>query len=161
MTNSSHSNFSNFAESSEKLLIGDETAPPPVQGDPKAPQAARIISARMRKDLVEVAVKIIEMRNFRHKIFENRVFGEPGWNILLDLVAADDGDQQCAVTDLFVDSPTAPTTLLRWVINLMDMGLISRSPDTLDQRRSFVSLTPLGREKMTIYLSRIRNYDLH
>lgn len=72
------------------------------------------------------------------------LFGEPGWDILLDLfIAAQRGDR-LQVSSVCLDAGVPSTTMLRWLARLESEGLICRRADDRDGRRRFVDLTDRG-----------------
>ena len=69
------------------------------------------------------------------------IFGEPAWDMLLDLYIALYEDKSVTVSNACLSSGTATTTGLRWVATLAERGLVERIPDPKDGRRFFVRLT--------------------
>jgi DNA-binding MarR family transcriptional regulator len=72
--------------------------------------------------------------------------GEPAWDILLCLLAADRENAEVSVSSACFASGVPATTGLRWVRRLEERGLIARSDDPLDGRRSLLNLTEKGFE---------------
>lgn len=90
----------------------------------------------------------INGRALRGRYLPKGFFGEPAWQILLELFVdyAEDPDSHAVpVTDLCVASGEAQTTALRWIAILEDHGLLSRSSDLDDRRRRLVYLSEKGR----------------
>lgn len=81
------------------------------------------------------------LRAKRSSFLPKGLFGEPGWDILLDLYAQKHRGQQAYVTSLCAGSGVPPTTALRWIAEMEGHGLIWRKPDPKDHRRYFVYLT--------------------
>ena len=94
---------------------------------------------------------IIKARRRREQIFSNATFADPGWDILLELYAVELEAGRVTVTQVCKVAAVAQTTALRWVGELEQAGLISRDPDTRDRRRTFLKLTPAGRDAMEQY----------
>lgn len=69
---------------------------------------------------------------------------DPVWTMLLDLLVSEAADRKVSVTSLTIASGVPATTALRWIASMEDAGLIERSPDPSDQRRTFLSLTDRG-----------------
>lgn len=96
---------------------------------------------------------ILQLRRRRREIFGNAAFGEPAWDILLQLYDAQlQGRREC-VTSLCTASGVPPTTGLRWIQFLEDRGWIQRRGDLCDHRRSCVSLTHKGVEAMECFFT--------
>jgi DNA-binding MarR family transcriptional regulator len=105
-------------------------------------------------DLSELALQAYRDRRRRSTIFgDDALFGEPAWDILLDLFVAGEKNRRVAVTSACIGSGVPSTTALRWLSVLETRGLIEREYDDQDARRSFVRLTPQGRAHMVEYLT--------
>jgi DNA-binding MarR family transcriptional regulator len=85
--------------------------------------------------------RIIRQRQLREKYFGNELFGDPAWDMLLDLAAAREEHVRVSITSLCIASGVAPTTALRWISQMTAMGLLLRIDDENDRRRAFVTLT--------------------
>ena len=84
-------------------------------------------------------------RRRRTTIFgDSELFGEPAWDILLDLYIAHIDDKPVSVSSACIGSAAPPTTGLRWLGLLADRSLVTREHDPDDQRRVLVRLTERG-----------------
>ncbi len=81
------------------------------------------------------------------------LFGEPSWDILLDLFIARGRARPVSVSSACIASSTPQSTALRYVGVLEKVGLVQRAKDPRDARRQYLELTDLGLSKMTAYLS--------
>ena len=98
------------------------------------------------------AKKTYALRRKRDKIFNDiDIFGEPAWDILLDLFIASETGTAISVTSACIASNVPATTALRWITELERNDLIKRDVDERDARRTFVSLTPKGIDLMLAY----------
>lgn len=79
------------------------------------------------------------------------LFGEPAWDILLDLYIAHAEGKPVSVSSACIGSAAPPTTGLRWLGVLQEAGLVERKQDPRDQRRVLVHLTGEGVLKMEAY----------
>lgn len=77
----------------------------------------------------------------------------PAWNILLDLLISEGVGRRLSVTDLCVGSRAPAATAIRYIGQLANAGLLARSADRCDGRRSFVQLTDRGRAVLLQLLS--------
>lgn len=94
----------------------------------------------------------------RASIFGNGdIFGEPAWDILLDLYIAHAEKKPVFVSSACIGSAAPPTTGLRWLGVLADMGLVMREHDKEDQRRVLVRLTERGVAAMDEYFANALN----
>ncbi|MGB7418120.1 MAG: MarR family transcriptional regulator [Erythrobacter sp.] len=109
-----------------------------------------------RKTYVAIARRIYAMRRERNAIFhQQELFGEPAWDILLDLYIAESEGRSVSVSSACIGSAAPPTTGLRWLGVLAAHGLTERTPDPEDQRRILVRLTPRAIEAMDRYLAQL------
>jgi DNA-binding MarR family transcriptional regulator len=95
--------------------------------------------------------KIIRQRQLRSRYFDDDLFADPAWDMLLDLAAAREEHIRVSVTSLCIASGVPPTTALRWITQMIDAGLLHRTEDTRDKRRAFISLTDHACEAIAKY----------
>lgn len=96
-----------------------------------------------------LAVSLYGLRRKRDAIADRKgLFGEPGWDILLDLFIADRRRTEIQVSSVCLDAGVPSTTILRWIARLEAEGLIYRVADNADARRRYVRLTDEGRRLM-------------
>lgn len=97
-------------------------------------------------------------RQARKQFFQNpHLFGEPCWDIILDLTRAGLEGKQISITSACIASGVPPTTALRWIAALEREGIIARSHDSHDKRRMFVHMTEHGLKLMQSYHAKIRS----
>lgn len=102
----------------------------------------------------ELAREAYAKRRRRGTIFDNdELFGEPAWDILLDLYIAHAENKAVSVSSAYIGSAAPPTTGLRWLGVLGEQDLIVREHDPDDQRRVLVRLTERGLEAMDRYFA--------
>lgn len=105
-----------------------------------------------RRRNAELARDAYAIRRRRAVIFDNdELFGEPAWDILLDLYVANAEQKSVSVSSACIGSAAPPTTGLRWLGVLSEQGLILREHDPEDQRRVLVRLTEKGLSAMDEY----------
>lgn len=115
--------------------------------DPVDPAAAR--PARPARSRLALARKTYALRRKRANFFGNPdLFGEPAWDILLDLYIAAGEGKPVSVSSACIGSATPATTGLRWLGVLTDEGLVVRENDPQDHRRVLVRLTSSGQAAM-------------
>ncbi len=129
------------------LIVGDRTnryGAPPALVEPSAADVRRAIRARRLRD----------------QFFGATLFEDPGWDMLLDLYAAQLERGRVSVSSLCIAAAVAPTTALRWIARMTDTGLFERRPDLLDRRRAFMVLSDRASEAMRGYILATRGADL-
>jgi predicted transcriptional regulator len=94
-----------------------------------------------------VARAMYNERRVRDHVAELALFGEPAWDILLDLFASEAEGKSVSISSACLAASVPMTTALRWVSRLEEEGLIERSA-TGDRRRINVRLTGSGRDKV-------------
>lgn len=102
---------------------------------------------------------ILRQRRLRDRFFDPALFADPAWDMLLDLMAARLEDERVSVTSLCIASAVPSTTALRWIRNLIDMGLFQRCADPADGRRIYISLTDPAARAMSAYLAAAQGQD--
>lgn len=103
---------------------------------------------------VELARQTYEDRRRRTKIFRSEeLFGEPAWDILLDLFIAAKERRRVSVTSACIGSAVPSTTALRWITILEKQGLLMREADPGDARRVYVKLSARGYAAMLEYFA--------
>lgn len=113
--------------------------------DPAAEVEPAPRPARPARSLLTLARNTYALRRKRDSLFGNPdLFGEPAWDILLDLFIAHAEGKPVSVSSACIGSAAPATTGLRWLGVLADEGLVVRENDADDHRRVLVRLTPAG-----------------
>ena len=99
--------------------------------------------------------RIIRQRQLRARFFDGELFGDPAWDMLLDLTAARAEHTRVSVTSLCIASGVPPTTALRWIGQLTEAGLFQRVEDEADRRRAFVALTDKASDAMARFFTEL------
>lgn len=111
-------------------------------------------------DAVVDAVTIramIRARRMREQYFPAELFADPAWDMLLDLTAAGLEERPVAVSSLCIAAAVPPTTALRWIKTLTDLGMFVRVSDPSDRRRVFIGLSDEVAAGMQACLAATRN----
>lgn len=96
---------------------------------------------------LELAKALLKLRRRRDRIFDGAdLFGEPAWDMLLELYVSECEGGQISVSKLCIASGSAPTTALRHLSGLQATDMVAIRDDPFDKRRRFVSLTPSASE---------------
>src|SRR3546814_7202329 len=84
-------------------------------------------------------------RRARDAVLPRELLGDPDWEMLLDLFAAECEGREVSVSSLCLAAGgcgTAPTTALRHISRLEKLRIVIRIPDSDDRRRCFIRLAP-------------------
>lgn len=129
------------------------------QHDGTSPEGLLIKTADRRSgkelpDLVLLKERVrqeYDMRRARNRYFPQDLFGEPAWDILLDLFGARLDERMITVTSACIAADVPPTTALRWLGVLEQSGLVERVQNVTDQRSTLVRLTDQATSRMIDY----------
>ena len=100
--------------------------------------------------------QIIANRQARAQFFDPALFGDPAWDMLLDLTAAQGEGAQVSVTSLCIAAGVPATTALRWLTQMVETGIFQRVPDPADRRRAFIALSDKAVAAMAGYFASLR-----
>jgi DNA-binding MarR family transcriptional regulator len=100
-----------------------------------------------------LAREIFYARQRRDQFFAEDLFGEPMWDILLDLYVSKLNGRSISITSACIASGVAPTTALRYIKVMEERGLVRRQEDSADKRRSWISISETAFRSMTQYLA--------
>jgi Winged helix DNA-binding domain len=135
-------------------------APPPAYFQPGVSDMRNSFKAELPSEAFETGAldatevrAIIRNRRLRDRFFAQDLFADPAWDMLLDLTAARLEQVQVAVSSLCIAAAVPPTTALRWIKTMTDVGLFERVADPEDGRRIFIRLSEMAADAMARYLS--------
>ena len=100
--------------------------------------------------------QVIANRQARARFFDPALFGDPAWDMLLDLTAARAEGGQVSVTSLCIAAGVPATTALRWLTQMVETGIFQRVPDPADRRRAFIALSDKAAAAMGCYFASLR-----
>ena len=90
----------------------------------------------------ETVRNVIRARRVRSRFFDEQLFADQAWDMLLDLLQAELAQHRVPVSSLCIAAAVPATTALRWIKSMTDAGLFVRRADPHDGRRVFVELSP-------------------
>ncbi len=108
--------------------------------------------ARRERLALTLAREFYAGRRRRARYLSADLFGEPTWDILLDLYVAARENRRVPTTSACIGAHVPPTTALRWLRILEMRGMVEREEDGRDGRRTFVKLTERGATVMAAFL---------
>lgn len=104
----------------------------------------------------QVVRQIIANRQARARFFDPELFGDPAWDMLLDLTAAHGEGVRVSVSSLCIAAGVPATTALRWLTQMVESGIFERVPDPADKRRAFIALSEKALRAMSGYFASLR-----
>ena len=107
-----------------------------------------------------IARSIMRARARRRSFFEQSMFSEPAWDILLELFVEYAAQRRIQTSAIGASASIPLTTTLRWLNILSANGLIERTNDRLDCRRVLVSMSEQGASAMAQYIRSLQESRL-
>jgi len=108
---------------------------------------SKVAAARSR------ALEILDVRKRRETVFGDDLFGEPAWDLMLDLFVQHVERQKTSSTSAAIAARVPPTTALRYLNSLVRKGLVMRHVSDHDLRVQYVALSDYGYREMLALLS--------
>jgi len=130
-------------ERSQPSLAGKERPRPAIDAD------------ATKGELLAFARAVLAGRRNRVRMLTGVDFGEPAWDILLDLFISAGEGRLVSVSGVCVTCSVPPTTALRQVGLLVAAGYLRRIPDENDRRRVFLQLSEEAQQRMVECLRRL------
>lgn len=155
------SNLADIAETRENEQAGASGSGWNVSTFPFAPSSQQVSSKlstrRVRPPLPDSRLvrEILRQRDMRAHFFQGTLFGDPAWDMLLDITAAYAERKRVSITSLCIASRVPQTTALRWIAHMTNAGLLKRENDDVDKRRAFVTLTSRAADAVSRYFAAI------
>ena len=106
---------------------------------------------------VDTVRAVIRARRLRSRFFDEELFADPAWDMLLDLLQAELAQLRVPVSSLCIAAAVPATTALRWLKTMTTQGIFVRRADPHDGRRVFVELAPEASLAMRRYFAEIGN----
>ncbi|MGI8397564.1 response regulator [Agrobacterium deltaense] len=100
----------------------------------------------------ERLLELLRTRDIKTRYFTDRLFVDPAWHMLLDLMENNLLERNVSVSSLYIASGVASATASRRLEEMEEAGLVERWLDPNDKRRQFVQLTARATELVTSYL---------
>jgi DNA-binding MarR family transcriptional regulator len=97
----------------------------------------------------------IQMRRIRRNHFGSAELAGPIWDMMLDLMLAENHDRALSASDLATGAGVPLSSGLRMISTLERLALAQRSIDERDRRRTIVRLTANGIERMASYFGKV------
>lgn len=110
--------------------------------------ARRADPVRRSDPAIELARMLYASRQRRERFLPRRILGEPGFDILLDLLVRSADARAVCVSSACLGSGVPPSTAMRALAALVGEGLVLRIPDASDGRRCLLRLTEEGEARI-------------
>lgn len=101
--------------------------------------------------LAAYAKYLYQLRRKREATFGD-LFGEPAWDILLDLYISESAGQSLVVSSVCIAACVPASTALRWIGRLVADGVLERRLDPFDKRRRYIAMTSDAFDNMSQFL---------
>lgn len=107
-------------------------------------------------DLGAFARQLYRERRLREGSMADGMFGEPAWDILLDLFASEAEGKAVRVSSACIAAAVPATTALRYISEMERRGLLLRMPSATDRRAQHVKLSRDTFTDLEALLKRLR-----
>ncbi|SBV34685.1 Transcriptional regulator, MarR family [uncultured Sphingopyxis sp.] len=129
---------------------GEESSPAAARGGEiarnEAPASAGLL------DQLSLSIQI---RRIRRSHFGTAEMSGAVWDMMLDMMLAGAHGRELSASDLATGAGVPLSSGLRMIASLERRGLVHRSIDERDRRRTIVRLTDSGTERMASYFEKI------
>lgn len=98
-------------------------------------------------------LELLRFRELRPRLFKERLFSDPAWQMLLDLMENNLLEKEVSVSSLYIASGVPISTASRRLDDLEEVGLVTRWDDPNDGRRQYVRVTEKAEKLITNYLA--------
>ena len=117
----------------------------------------RVMEAEPQGDAPAISVEtiraLIRARRLRSRYFDEELFADPAWDMLLDLLNAEISNMRVPVSSLCIAAAVPATTGLRWLKTMVQQGIFVRKADPHYGRRVFVELAPQSSQALRRYFA--------
>lgn len=103
----------------------------------------------VRAAAVEEACRLFRLRRLRDQEFGPGLFGEPAWDLLLELYIAASDPKLGSVVSASLTACMSTQDTTRWLIVLEQHGLVERLSAGADISRAILSLSQTALDQMT------------
>lgn len=137
---------------SDDVIAGSETRPsaftlrsPDETGEDAATAHARIL---------DNARSAMRRRMLRHQLLGSaELFGEPAWDMLLDLFIHECEDKPLAMSSLCISAGMPTSSAMKLIQRMCDAAILERIPDPHDGRRSLMRIAPKVAHRLRAYFA--------
>ncbi|MDP8912848.1 MAG: hypothetical protein M3N39_04640 [Pseudomonadota bacterium] len=113
-------------------------------------------AAPIERNKLDAARAEWNARRERERLFGSSIFGDAGWDILLDLFMAREEGRDVTLSSIYEAASLAESAMLRCLAMLIDEGLIVRESRSPDPRGTHLRLSGQALALMCEYFSRTK-----
>lgn len=117
-------------------------------------------TSKKHSTLIRSAKQALISRRVRSQFFDDSIFSEPGWDMLLALYITEESEARNSISRLTEFAGATSSTALRWICHLERLGLVRRVPHPTDLRTAFIELTAEARRGLNGYFHRVEAMGL-
>lgn len=114
---------------------------------------------REDREAPDMAVGAVERavneRKARARYFPGDLFGEPVWDMLLELLHCELRGRDSSVSDLCLYAGVPGTAALRWIAAMIERGLVTREPPPNEGSDAVVRLAPAASAALRRYFAEV------
>jgi hypothetical protein len=100
-------------------------------------------------DALAEAHRLLRQRHSRDHVFGPELFGEPAWDLLLDLYIAASEQRPVSAISASIAAAVSVDEAVGWLTRLEELGLIERLYGGTEMKRAIVALSDTGLNQMT------------
>ncbi len=134
------------------LMLGSGQAPLPPVPAPVSSAAPCEPGSHGKQELAAYIRELLKTESRRRAIGGGELFGDPAWEMLLDLLLADIEERRVSVSSACIASGAPMSTALRLVRRLVSENVLFKIPDATDRRRHFLVINPKFEQPLIDYL---------
>lgn len=139
------------------MTASDQLAAKLLEQSPEISDEA--VAGIKNEDAIAVLRSLIQSRRLRDRFFREARFGEPAWDILLDLALAWFEKKSVSASSVCIASGVPMSTAMRWINEMVEVKLIERWIDPSDGRRNLVQIAPATRTAMLRYIAALKQAE--
>jgi hypothetical protein len=107
-------------------------------------------------DYPRMAERIYRARRDRERVFNDDIFADPAWDLLLDLFVRSSRNEQVSISSACHGASVPEATALRYLKALTEKKYVERISHPNDKRSTTLKMTPLGSGLMIEWLDNFR-----
>jgi Fic family protein len=105
----------------------------------------------------KLAERIYRARRDRERVFDDEIFADPAWDLLLDLFVRSSRNEQVSISSACHAASVPEATALRYLKALTEKNYVERISHPNDRRSTTLKMTPLGSNLMIEWLEHFRS----
>ncbi|WP_293881604.1 hypothetical protein [Sphingomonas sp.] len=109
-------------------------------------------------DYAKLAERIYWSRRDREKVFNDDIFADPAWDLLLDLFIRSARDEQVSISSACHAASVPEATALRYLKVLTERQYLERISHPNDKRSTTLKMTSMGNTLMIQWLENFRSH---